>query len=75
LLLSSFFFPLPFPAINMKEKWIMKHKHRNTDNEVLNCGPHPQLRCSIADAVASATASDRNCGVILIHVYDRIVTT
>jgi hypothetical protein len=30
---------------------------------------------NIADAVASAIASHRNCGVILTHVYGHIVTT
>jgi hypothetical protein len=29
---------------------------------------------SIADVVASTTASHRNCGVILIHMYGRIIT-
>ncbi|MCI00942.1 hypothetical protein A2U01_0021966, partial [Trifolium medium] len=32
--------------------------------KVLNCGRIRNCGCSIADAVASATASYRNCGVI-----------
>ncbi|PNX67514.1 hypothetical protein L195_g055670, partial [Trifolium pratense] len=55
-------------AMNGKTATEGSNSKTGTPVRIRNCGR------SIADAVASATASHRNCGVILINVYDHFIT-